>query len=313
MDPEISLLKNKKVLITGGGGYIGSRLLEFLVNPESTFYVVDISFNMLSKTLGENCPNVKLFILDMTDKQKVDELIGFLEPDYIFHLAALLDRSRNFSNFNLLYKTNVEGTLNLLEALRDMNYCNLFFFSTSEVYGMKNTAPFREDQVTLPLSPYSLTKLMAENLIQTHSAILKKPFTILRLFNLYGKDMPENTFIPQLARAFQRHEKFEMRQGAQKRDYLAVEDVVYYISQLIGNPRSENQIINVCSGISYSLREIAAFFRQLSAETLHISYSLPYRENELWDNRGCNARLLSIIPFHEPVNLFDGLTRTYLV
>ena len=257
MESKINIFNNKKILITGGGGYLGSKLAERIINTNAQIYLCDLNFNNLSLSLSKNYKNNKLVEINITEKEKIAEFCKIIKPDYIFHFAALLNRERDFSIYPLLYKVNVEGTLNLLEALKDIPYQGLYFSSSSEVYGSKNIPPFNEEQMPYPVSPYSLTKVIAENLIRTYSDIYKKPYTIIRLFNFYGPDMPENFFLSQLINTLKRDEIFKMTKGEQKRDYLYIDNLIDSIIAICKSEKCIGEIINVCSGKGIELRELA--------------------------------------------------------
>jgi len=298
MESKINIFNNKKILITGGGGYLGSKLAERIINTNAQIYLCDLNFNNLSLSLSKNYKNNKLVEINITEKEKIAEFCKIIKPDYIFHFAALLNRERDFSIYPLLYKVNVEGTLNLLEALKDIPYQGLCFSSSSEVYGSKNTPPFNEEQMPYPVSPYSLTKVIAENLIRTYSDIYKKPYTIIRLFNFYGPDMPENFFLSQLINTLKRNEIFKMTKGEQKRDYLYIDNLLDSIIAICKSEKCIGETINVCSGKGIELRELALDVAKiLNKEHLLKIGALPYRNNEIWDMVGDNRKLIRLVPY----------------
>jgi len=311
MDPLKISLPYQRVLISGGGGYLGSKLAEHLAATQAEVYLLDLHFNEIATNLAAENSAIKLIQTDLTDKKQLEKACHQLNPELIFHFAAAIDRSRDFGIYEKLSNINVMGTLNLLEVVKDVPYKGFFFAGTSEIYGVKNPLPFHEEMLTEAASPYSLTKLQAEALIQTYSAIHNKPWTIFRIFNFYGPGMPENTFIPQLMKACITQQAFHMSMGAQKRDYLHVNEVVSCITSLAANEKSNKEIINICSGNSYSMQEIASYYQKLSENKLTIINDLPYRDNELWDNTGSNKKMLAIIPDFSPLSLFDGLMNPY--
>ncbi len=282
-----SVLRNNNILITGGGGYLGSKLAEKLVNYSSNIFLLDISFNNLSQQLECIYDNCKLYECDITNYQHLLKICNEIKPHIIYHFAALLERSRDFTFYKSLYKVNVEGTFNLLEALSGIDYLKFMFSSSSEVYGTSNEVPFSEDQIPYPASPYSLTKLMAEELIKTYSSIKKKPYTIMRLFNFYGEDMPENFFYSQLINALKNNKEFKMTGGEQIRDFLPIEKVIEYIIKLSETDKSNQIVINICSGIGLKLKDFAEEIAQkMKKEHLLKIGFLQYRENEVWDMVG---------------------------
>ncbi len=297
----------KRVLITGGGGYLGSKLAERIAPSGAECFLLDRSHNATATGLDARFPNIHLVRADLTDPEGLRNACEGIFPDRVFHFAASIDRSRDFSNFDNISGINVKGTLNLLEALAGVDYQSFCFAGSSEVYGTLNPTPFHEDQLPLPVSPYSLTKLMAEELIRSWSAIRRKPFTIFRIFLFMGPDMPLTTFLAQLYDAFIKKEEFRMTRGEQKRDYLLLEELLYCIDTLSCIPDAAGETINLCSGTSFSMKEIADTVCEISGNALKVSHSLPYRENEIWEIRGSNDKLKRFLPGFEPRPFLKGI------
>jgi len=291
-----SISRDNNILITGGGGYLGSKLAEKLVNYSSNIFLLDISFNNLSQQLECIYDNCKLYECDITNYEHLLKICNEIQPHIIYHFAALLERSRDFTFYKSLYKVNVEGTFNLLEALSGIDYLKFMFSSSSEVYGTSNEVPFSEDQIPYPASPYSLTKLMAEELIKTYSNIKKKPYTVMRLFNFYGEDMPENFFYSQLINALKNNKEFKMTGGEQIRDFLPIEKVIEYIIKLSETDKSNQIVVNICSGKGFKLKDFAEeITREMGKEHLLKIGSLKYRDNEVWNMVGDHSLLFNTI------------------
>lgn len=290
-------LTNKKILVTGGNGYLGRHLIAKLKAVGSTVFIID---KFGDSTADNN------FIIDITDKEVVQNTIATIRPDIIFHLAASLNRERVFDRFDETNSVNFGGTLNLLTALKDVDYEHFIFTSTSEVYG-GNVAPFTENQLPDPASPYSLTKIYAEQLIQTFSKTYDKRYTILRLFNFFGKNMSPQFFIPQMIDTFRKNETFDMTEGGQKRDFLYVDDVIEAML-LSAQHDGKNEIFNVCSGKAVSLKELALEIKNTLNSQSAINFgALPYRENEVWNMVGDNSKIQQQLGFTPKYNLRSGI------
>ena len=292
MEQSVSFFEGQNVLITGGGGYLGSKLAEKLVVSNANIFLVDIFFNSISENLIKLNNNIIKCQSDLTNSIELNKACKEIQPDYIFHFGALLNRERDFSQYKKLNDINVNGTLNLLEALKNVDYKGFFFSSSSEVYGSKNKSPFDESMITSPASPYSLTKQMAESLIQTFSEIHNKPYTIFRIFNFFGIDMPEFFFINQLIATLNRNEVFEMTADEQIRDFLFVDDLLSVMLIISKSNKGINEIFNVCNGIGIKLNELSLKIASiLNKEHLLKLGALPYRENEVWEMVGSNKKL----------------------
>ncbi len=247
------------------------------------------------------------FKVDITKKEEVAETINKIKPEVIFHLAAILNRERNFDNFELSNNINHLGTYNILEALKNISYQNFIFTSTSEIYG-DNLAPFHEQQIPDAVSPYSLTKVYSENLIKTFSKLNDKNFTILRLFNFFGKNMPPEFFIPQLIDSLKTKESFDMTKGEQIRDFLYVDDVVSALILSTRQTNPKNEIYNVCSNTGVSLKELVKTIQKVLKSECKINFgALPYRNSEVWNMVGDNSKIKKELAFKPKYNIEEAV------
>jgi nucleoside-diphosphate-sugar epimerase len=312
MEQDLGFFKNKKILITGGGGYLGSKLAETLLQYDVELFLLDISFNALSEKLIASNSNIRKYNVDIKNKYGLVKACEEAEPDLIFHFCALLDRDRDFKFYDKLYEVNVRGTLNLLESLRFIDYKGLYFASSSEVYGNGSPDPFHEDQLPFPPSPYSLTKLIAENLIHTYSKIYQKPYTILRIFNFFGPGMPENFFLSKLIATLKRDEYFEMTGGEQIRDFLHISELIDAIIAISVSGKSSGETINICSGKAVILKELAMKIAcKLKKDHLLKIGVLPYRDNEIWRMVGDNKKLEEF--YDSTINVQSGCFEDLLI
>ncbi|MCF6169528.1 MAG: NAD-dependent epimerase/dehydratase family protein [Bacteroidales bacterium] len=292
-------LKGTRILVTGGNGYLGSHLVSELKKEQARVFVMD-----KAKISAADAFNV-----DITNRDEVKQAIQKIHPEVVFHLAASLNRERNFDRFDQTNNVNHNGTLNLLLALKGIPYRNFIFTSTSEIYG-SNQAPFHEGQIPRPASPYSLTKLYAENLISNFSSIYNKRFTILRLFNFFGRNMPAGFFIPQMMKALKNEAVFEMTEGEQKRDFLYVDDVVRAMILSAGCEAGLNEVFNVCSGNAVSLKQLATEMNRKLHSGCEIKFgALPYRENEVWDMVGDNTKIKNAFGFTVQYKLKEAIDK----
>ncbi len=274
-------LNKKRVLVTGGNGYIGTHLVNSLKESNANVYILDI----IKKGVDNE------FCVDVSNKTAVEKAVKEIQPEIIFHLAALLNRDRDFSNLDLITKVNYTGTVNLLLALKDIKYENFIFTSTSEVYG-NNDVPFNEKMMPRPASPYSMSKIFSEVAIRTFSDIYKKNFTILRLFLFLGDNMNKSFFLPQLINSFRNEDCFKMTKGEQTRDYLYISDVIDAMLLTVNNEKAKNEIFNVCSGKRTSLKDFASDCKKIMNSNCRIDFgAIEYRENEVWDMFGDNSKI----------------------
>ena len=298
-------LKGKRILVTGGNGYLGKHLIYELLKRDAIIFCIDIS---KETTIEE----IKYYQVDLRDKKRLNSIIDVIQPEIIYHLAACLDRRRDFDNIEYIFDTNLKGTINLLNSLRDVRYENFVFTSTSEVYGSKHIkAPFKEDDQFVPASPYSLSKYCAETSIRTFSEIYQKNYTILRLFNFYGPDMPNQFFIPQLINALKKDNDFKMTEGKQVRDFLFINDIIQALL-LATVEKAYNEVFNVCSGQGITLRDLALQLKMILNSKSKINFgAILYRENEVWEMTGDNTKSKELLKFKQNYLLIQGLNSCY--
>jgi UDP-glucose 4-epimerase len=290
-------LKNKRILVTGGNGYLGRNLVARLRQIQAEVFVMDKSGVEDSHT----------FIVDITKENEVNQAIQKIQPEIVFHLAASLNRARNFDQFEEINAINHQGTYHLLKALNGIDYENFIFASSSEIYG-DNPSPFVENQVPSPASPYSLTKVYAEQLIQTYSKTYNKNYAILRIFNFFGRDMSPQFFIPQMIETLKKNEVFEMTKGEQTRDFLYLDDVVQ--AMIMSAEQVTNSIFNVCSGKAISLRDLVLETKNKLGSQSEIRFgALAYRDNEVWEMLGDNSKIRKELGFEVKFDLKQGIER----
>lgn len=276
-------VKNPQVvLVTGGSGYLGKELVIKLKSAGYQVYTI-------SKNTTETDTD---FSFSLSDERKLIKTVSSIKPNVVFHLAANINRNRDSNLYSGLIEDNVMGTLNLLKSLQDF-HCHLIYTSTGEVYG-NNCSPFNEEMIPDPVSPYSSTKLMAEELIRTFCKTSNIDYTIFRLFNFYGGDMPEHFFISQMVNTLLRKENFKMTAGEQVRDFIHINDLTDALMKSVCRNELYNDIFNLCSGKNITIKEIANMVVKIVGTDAEIdAENLPYRENEIMEMLGNPDKLRS--------------------
>lgn len=289
-------LKGKKILVVGGNGYLGKFLVKVLRENEADIFVI-----------SRNCEQSNSqFTVDITNFDETYKVIQKIKPDIVYHLAANISRNRDFTIYKEMATVNVQGTLNILKSLEGID-AHFIFTSSSEIYG-NNASPFHENQIPKPVSPYSLTKINAEMLVQTYSTNQSKKFTNLRVFNFYGESMPEGFFIPQMIQSLKKGEDFLMTKGEQVRDFLYVGDVVKALVLAAKNTSSYGETMNVCSGKGTKLSQLAAAVNtSMKTKAKIVLGAIPYRDNEVWEMIGDNSKIKKIIGFEPKISIDKGI------
>lgn len=289
-------LKDKKVIVVGGNGYLGSFLIKALKEQEANVFII-----------SRNCEaSNSQFIVDITNFEETNTIIQKIKPDIVYHLAANISRNRDFSIYENMAAVNVQGTLNILKSLEGID-AHFIFTSSSEIYG-NNESPFQENQIPKPVSPYSLSKINAEMLIQTYCTNHQKKYTNLRVFNFYGENMPEEFFIPQMINSLKKGEDFLMTKGEQVRDFLYVSDVVSALILSAQNTNSYGETMNVCSGKGTKLSTLASAVNSTMKTKAKIMLgAISYRDNEVWEMIGDNSKIKNIIGFKPAISIEKGI------
>jgi UDP-glucuronate 4-epimerase len=223
------------ILVTGGAGFIGSHLVQRLLEPGRQVTVIDDLNDFYSPELKrQNLEAVRrtgtigFYECDICDSRRVYEIIGTTRPDTIVHLAARAG-VRPSLELPLLYeKVNVNGTMVLLEACRQFGVRKFVFASSSSIYGIANTVPFSEDDTaTLPISPYAATKIAGEKICYTYSHLYGIQVVCLRFFTVYGPRQRPDLAICKFTGMIDRGEPIPVfGDGSSGRDYTYIDDIV---------------------------------------------------------------------------------------
>jgi CDP-glucose 4,6-dehydratase len=253
-------MKKDVILVTGGAGFIGSHLVEKLVNEKCIVIVIDRQIDKKSYFKLEKINKKCLFIkADITNKKKLEQIVKEHKISFIFHLAATTIVSEAFDNPYRTFLDNIIGTINLLEIVRSNKKINgMIFASSDKAYGKtKNTytesSPLKGDH------PYDVSKSSADLIAQTYVVSYNSPIVIARFGNVYGEGDPHlNRIIPGICEALIRRKTLQIRSnGKFIRDYVYVKDVVDGYIFLFNNfKKVKGQVFNFSSSDSYAVLDL---------------------------------------------------------
>ena len=247
-----------KYIITGGAGFIGSHLVEELVKKKYNIIVLDNLSTGRFENIKKFRNKIKFLKCDISKKGKwIKEFKG---KCYVFHLAALADIVPSIQNPEKYFQSNVEGTLNILEACKNAKVLKLVYTASSSCYGIPKKYPTKENSKIDPMYPYALTKKVGEDLVLHWSKIYKIPFISLRLFNVYGtRSRTSGTYGAMfgvfLAQKLSNKPYTIVGTGKQKRDFTYVSDVIKALLKA-SKSKLKNEILNVGSGTTVSILNI---------------------------------------------------------
>ena len=262
----------KKVLVTGAEGFIGSHLTEELVRQGHTVraFVLYNSFNSwgwLDRVSAETKKYIEVFSGDIRDPNGVRTATKGCET--VYHLAALGAIPYSYHSPDSYIDTNIRGTLNLLQAARDLGVQKFLQTSTSEVYGTAKSVPITEDHPLQGQSPYSASKIGSDQLAFSFYRSFQLPVTIVRPFNTYGPRQSARAVIPtiitQLADG-----KEEVHLGAVSptRDFNYIKDTVSGFLAAERAEKSLGEVFNICSGFEVSIGQTAETIAGLMGKKL---------------------------------------------
>jgi UDP-glucose 4-epimerase len=252
----------KKVIVTGGAGFIGSHLVDKLIEQEIKVIVLDDC----STGKYENINSKACYInTDITTINPNEFLSKEIQIDALFHLAAKTTVQESINEPEYYNNVNVKGTLNMLMLANKLNIKRFIFSSSSSVYGDAKV-PTSENHPLNPLSPYALNKLIGEQYCKLYSDIYNLDTICLRYFNVYGDRMNNEggykLVMPIFKEQMLNNKPLTINNdGKQRRDFIHVDDIVN-ANILVAKHKSnfKGDIYNVGSGINYSINEIADTF-----------------------------------------------------
>jgi NAD dependent epimerase/dehydratase len=250
----------RKVLVTGADGFIGSHLTERLVDLGASvrafcFYNSNGSLGWLDKSDSQVRKGLDIRLGDVRDARFVAE--SCRGADTVFHLAALVAIPFSYVAPQSFVDTNILGTLNVLEGVKDAGCQRLVQTSTSEVYGTPDSLPISESHPLKGQSPYSASKIAADKLCEAFFASYRTPVVTVRPFNTYGPRQSARAVIPTiLSQLLTGFTKVRLGNTAPKRDLTFVSDTVEGILAAGSRPGIEGETVHLGTGCTYSIGEV---------------------------------------------------------
>jgi len=308
-DNRRTVAEGARTLVTGGAGFIGSHLVERLVAGGASVTVLD--------DLKSGPPRNLAAVLDRVEVVRGDVTTTLVDPgfvagfDVVFHLAANPYIPPSVDDPLFDFELNLGTTLRLLEALRAApRGPRLVFTSSAAVYGNPRRLPIREDDPTVPISPYGVSKLAAERYVAVYADLYDLTCSSVRLFSVYGPRQRKQVVYDLLDRLHADPERLEVYgDGTQERDFVFVGDVADAMVAVADRAPGRGEAINVASGTSTS---IAALVGELSgAMGVHpeLVWSGSVRPGDA-QNWSVDTAALNALPFAAAVPLADGLRAT---
>jgi len=250
-----------KSIVTGGAGFIGSHIVDRLIEIGHEVIVIDNESSQSHEQFYRN-ENALYYQYDIAEYDLIRPL--FDDVDYVFHLAAESRIQPAIENPLLCVRTNVTGTATVLQCAREANVKRVIYSSTSSAYGRKNEPPLNEDMPEDCLNPYSVAKVAGEKLCKMYNDLFGLETITFRYFNVYGKREPTKGQYAPVVGLFLRQKKAQqpltiVGDGLQRRDFTHVSDVVDANIKAMGPIPSHlsGTVFNVGTGVNHSVLELA--------------------------------------------------------
>ena len=251
----------KKVLVTGADGFIGSHLVELLVEKgyDVKAFVYYNSFNTwgwLDTLPKEKLDKIEVFCGDIRDPNGVREAMKGV--DTVFHLAALIAIPFSYHSPDSYVDTNIKGTLNVLQAARDLKLERVLVTSTSEVYGTALYVPIDEDHPLQGQSPYSATKIGADQLALSFYRSFNLPVTLVRPFNTFGPRQSARAVIPTIiTQLLAGKEEIKLGSLTPTRDFNYVKDTANGFLEIALSDKTIGEVVNIATQQEISIGDLA--------------------------------------------------------
>jgi len=300
-----------KYLVTGGGGFIGSHLVEELLRRGQSVRILDD----FSTGRRENLPATGTY--ELVEGDVADPAIARRAAagcDFVLHQAAMPSVPKSVHDPAASNHANVEGTLQILLAARDAKVRRVVFAGSSAVYGDTAVLPKREDMRPVPLSPYALQKLVGEQYCQLFTRLYGLETVTTRYFNVFGpRQDPGSAYsgvISLFVKALSEDRAPTVHgDGHQSRDFTYVGDVVTGVLQCCEAPKVAGEVINVAAGGRVSLLELIQTLQIILKKDIAPVFG-PTREGDVRDSQADIVKARTLLGFEPTVSFEDGLRRT---
>ena len=311
-------LSGKRVFVTGADGFIGSHLVEKLVELGATvraftYYNSWNQIGWLNDVPRKVLSDLEIFSGDIRDSERVRE--GVEGCDYVFHLASLISIPYSYQAPRSYVETNIAGALNILQACRESDtLTRLLHVSTSEVYGSAQKIPIDEDHPLVGQSPYSASKIGADKMAESFHLSFNLPVVTARPFNTYGPRQTARAVIPAIIIQLLSGRK-ELELGAlyPTRDFSFVADTVEGLIALALCPEAEGEVVNIGSGKEWSIEQTVGLLMEITGRSASIRCDqarVRPEKSEVHRLLADNRKIKSLTNWESRVHFREGLAKT---
>jgi len=299
-------------LVTGGAGFIGSHIVQRLLERGDHVVVLDNFSTGKWENLAHMKDDIDIIEGDLRETQRVAQAVQ--DVDFVFHQAAMVSVTLSMDAPQTCFDINVQGTVNLMEAARIANVRQVVLASSCAVYGDSSDYPLEETGQPMSLSPYAASKRINEIYADLYTRTTKMGVTALRYFNIYGpRQAPDSDYaaaIPIFVRRLLKGEAVTIfGDGLQSRDFVFVKDVVRANFLASETPEAAGGVFNVCTGSEITIIDLVNNLREIIPGTPEPKFDSP-RPGDIYRSLGNPALIDQHLGFEARTDLLDGLKQT---
>ncbi|MFA5101476.1 MAG: SDR family oxidoreductase [Candidatus Omnitrophota bacterium] len=305
-------LAGKKVLVTGGAGFIGSHIVARLVAEDARVVVLDNLKSGKLENLSGVMQKIQFIKKDIRDEAALEEALSGVE--YVSHQAALRSVPKSVEAPFDYHDVNVTGTLRLFLKAREAGVKRIACASSSSVYGERTDFPEKESDLPKPVSPYAASKLMTEHYAYLFTTLYGLEVVSLRYFNVFGPrqslDDEYAVVIPKFTVSLLRDEAPPIYgDGGQERDFTYIDNVVDANICALCLPGVGGEVFNVAQGDPHSVNELFASLKNILKKDISPAY-LPPRKGDVRKTHACIEKTKRLLHWDPKVDFNEGLQRT---
>lgn len=303
------VFKNKKVLISGATGFIGSHLTKRVIKEGADVYILTRYKSLMkSVRLVDIWEKINVVEADIRNTDSLKQ-IKEIKPDIIFHLAAYNHVGDSFIHINEALKSNGIGTANLMEAYD--GYDRFIYMSTSEIYGYQEKVPFKEDAIPQPISPYAIGKYTGELYCSMKIRMKNYPIVILRPFNTFGPYQSARAIIPEIIIECLKGNLIESTGGVQTREFNYIDNQIDGFILAALKEEAIGEVINIGAAEEISIKNLILKIHTLTESKSELKIgTLQYRPTEIWRMYCDNQKAKNILGWKAKINFETGLKKT---
>ena len=308
-DNDLSILKNKEILVTGGCGFIGSEIVKQLSLLGANVTIIDNLSSGKEKYI-QDLSNVKLITADLLDDDAIKSVVK--DKEYIINNAALPFIPDSYYFPKKFFDVNVNATISLaLSVIKEKKAKRFVHISSSEIYGTARYTPMDENHQTTPQSTYAVSKLAGERVVFTMYKEHDLPAVIIRPFNCFGPNITQPYIIPEIIRQIENGDVIKLGNLNAKRDLTYVTDTARGIILSLVKEGVIGEVINIGSQRSFSIKELVSLISEIMGKKVSIeidpSRFRPYDVDTLICNYERATKLLGWKP---EIAVKEGLEKT---